>query len=164
VVEGATGRVVQVQRGNQCLEPVPPGLTATELPQGCKVYLFDPEVCPLGCIDPRTGVAAVTVVHGIDLDVLTGKKPGPPLPGAVERARAVLRVLDADPSLAPPGLDAAAALGGRGAEAAAAQFLDTACALGCVPALDGEIDFHTDRLGEAGYRVNKEVAQEHGLA
>jgi hypothetical protein len=78
VVEGATGRVVQVLRGPEGFEPAPPGLRATELPRGCQVYPFDPEVSLLGCTDPRTGVAAVTVVHGIDLDVLIGKKPGPP--------------------------------------------------------------------------------------
>jgi hypothetical protein len=48
------------------------------LPQGCRVYPFNPKVTLLGCVDPRTGVAAVTVVHGIDLDVMIGKKPGPP--------------------------------------------------------------------------------------
>jgi hypothetical protein len=92
---------------------------------------------------------------------------GPPLPDAVGRARAVLRALVADPSSAPPGLDtaaAASALGGEGAEAAAERFLEAACGLGCVPALDGEIDFHTDRLGEDGWRAVEEVAQELGLA
>jgi hypothetical protein len=92
---------------------------------------------------------------------------GPPLPGALERARAVLRALAADPSSAPPGLDTAAvaaALGGAGAEAAAERFLDTACNLGCVPAPDGEIDFHLARLGEAGCRAVEEVAAELGLA
>jgi hypothetical protein len=78
VVEEATGRVVQVLRGNQGFEPAPPGLRASELPRDCQVYLFDPEVSLLGCVDSRTGVAAVTVVRGIDLDVLIGKKHGPP--------------------------------------------------------------------------------------
>jgi hypothetical protein len=32
--------------------------------------------------------------------------------------------------------------------------------LGCVPALDGEIDFHLTRLGEDGCRVVEEVAQQ----
>jgi hypothetical protein len=92
---------------------------------------------------------------------------GPPLPGAVERARAVLRALAADPSSAAPGLDTAAvasALRGEGAEAAAERFLGTACELGCVPALDGEIDSHLARLGEVGWRAVEEVAAEHGLA
>jgi hypothetical protein len=90
----------------------------------------------------------------------------PPLPDAVERARAVLRALAADPSSAPPGLDTAAvasALSGEGAEATAERFLDTACNLGCVPALDGEIDFHLARLGEDGWVAVEEVAQEQGL-
>lgn len=92
---------------------------------------------------------------------------GPPLPGAVQRARAVLLALAADPSSAPPGLKTAAvaaALGGDGAEAAAEQFLESACRLGCVPALDGEIDYHLARLGEVGCRAVEEVAAEHGLA
>jgi hypothetical protein len=78
VVEGATGRVVQVLRGNQGFEPPPPGLRAAQLPQGCRVYPLDPQVTLLGCVEPRTGAAAVTVVHGIGLDVLIGRKPGPP--------------------------------------------------------------------------------------
>jgi hypothetical protein len=78
VVEEGSGLVVQVLRGNQGFEQAPPGLSAAELPRGCKVYPFDPEVSLIGCVDPRTGVAAVTMVHGIDLDVLIGKKPGPP--------------------------------------------------------------------------------------
>jgi hypothetical protein len=91
----------------------------------------------------------------------------PPLPSAVERAQVVLRALAADPSSAPPGLDTAAvaaALRGEGGEAAAERFLDTACNLGCVPALDGEIDFHLARLGQDGWRVVEEVTQELGLA
>jgi hypothetical protein len=87
VVEEATGRVVQVLRGPGGFEPAPPGLTATELPQGCQVYPFDPEVSLIGCIDPRTGAAAVTVVHGIDLDVLIGRKPGPPRTAVGTRPR-----------------------------------------------------------------------------
>jgi hypothetical protein len=58
----------------------------------------------------------------------------------------------------------AAALSGRAAEAAAVRFLEAAYGLGCVPALDGEIDFHLARLGEDGWVEVEEVAQEQGLA
>jgi hypothetical protein len=57
---------------------------------------------------------------------------GPPLPGTVGRARAVLRALAADPSPAPPGLDttAVAAALGDGAGEAAERFLEAACGQG----------------------------------
>lgn len=83
MVEESSGRVREVLRGPGSFEPAPAGMTAAELPRHCKVYFFDPQVCLSGCIDPRTGAAAVTVVVGIDLDVVTGKKPG--LPPGVTR-------------------------------------------------------------------------------
>jgi hypothetical protein len=75
-VEEAYGLVLKLLRGRGGFEPAPPGLSAAALPRCCKVYLFDPEMCLLGCVDPQTGAAAVTAVRGIDLDIVLGKKPG----------------------------------------------------------------------------------------
>ena len=50
VVEGASGRVLQVLRGPGRFEPAPEGLSIAELPRGCKVYLFD--------VDDLDGVVA----------------------------------------------------------------------------------------------------------
>jgi hypothetical protein len=76
VVDEASGRVLQVLRGSGGFEPAPDGLSAGELPRGCKMYPFDPDVCLSGCVDPLTGAAVVTVVRVIDLDLVLGKKPG----------------------------------------------------------------------------------------
>jgi hypothetical protein len=76
VVDEASRRVLQVLRGPCGFEPAPGGLSVGGLPRGCKVYLFDVDVCLSGCVDPRTGAAAVTAVRGIDLDVVLGSKPG----------------------------------------------------------------------------------------
>jgi hypothetical protein len=78
VVEGATGRVVQVLRGPAGFEPAPGGMTAADLPPGCELYPFDPDTSYIGCVNPQTGAAAVTSVCGIDLDVVLGRKPGLP--------------------------------------------------------------------------------------
>jgi hypothetical protein len=75
VVEQATGRVVQVLRGDD-FEAAPEGLDATDLPVSCEVYPFLADTTYLGTFNKWTGKAAVTIVHGIDLDVVTGKKPG----------------------------------------------------------------------------------------
>jgi hypothetical protein len=77
VVEQATGRVVQVLcDGPQGFEATPEGLTAADLPASCQVYPFAEDLTHLGCVNQWTGAAAVTVVRGIDLDVVMGKKPG----------------------------------------------------------------------------------------
>jgi hypothetical protein len=77
-VEGATGRVVQILRGPAGFEAAPAGLTVADLPRACQVYPFEPDLSFTGCVNERTGAAAVTVVRGIDLDVVVGRKPGLP--------------------------------------------------------------------------------------
>jgi hypothetical protein len=78
VVEEATGRVVQVLRGPAGFEAAPAGLTVADLPPACQVYPFGPDLSYIGCVDERTGAAAVTVGGGIDLDVVLGRKAGIP--------------------------------------------------------------------------------------
>jgi hypothetical protein len=48
-----------------------------DLPPACQVYPFEPDLSFTGCVNERTG-AAVTVVVGIDLDVVLGRKAGIP--------------------------------------------------------------------------------------
>jgi hypothetical protein len=55
------------------------------------------------------------------------------------------------------------ALDGAGAERAAERFLARACWRGCVPALDGEIQYHLERLGETGDHMLEDYARQHGL-
>jgi len=73
VVEQATGRVVKVLR-DFGFEDAPEGLTAADLPASCRVFPFAADTVYLGAINDRTGEAAVTIVHGIDLDVVTGRR------------------------------------------------------------------------------------------
>jgi hypothetical protein len=97
VVDEASGRVVQVLRGPLGFEPAPDGMVADDLPPRCDVYIQEPQISYLGCIDPRTGRAVVQTLHGIDLDVVLGLKPGL----TREEARAIGRGDEAP--ITPPG-------------------------------------------------------------
>jgi hypothetical protein len=67
--------VLEILRDNSGFQEVS-GLTRGDLPAGCDIVerIMEPMVV-LGCVGTH-GRAAITVIYGVDLDVVLGNKPG----------------------------------------------------------------------------------------
>jgi hypothetical protein len=71
----AAGRLHQILDANGICRDAPPGLAVEDLPDGCLIHDVVPGTVAMLYRSTLDGSASVQVVGGIDIEIVTGRKP-----------------------------------------------------------------------------------------